>query len=268
MLIGEGVLLDTTTASAGLRVGSALLDYPAAGFGLYISMSAIADSLAGASAATFNTVSVMMVAFWLVGFPTIVETLTRGKSIGRAAAGIRIVRDDGGPITVRHAFTRALSSVIEVWFSLGLIALLSSVISSRGKRLGDQVAGTYALRTRGVKRGLAPIPQTPELEPWARTADMRRLPDGLALSARLFLGRAGEMSPAARTNLGLRFAAYIGQFVTPAPPPGTHAESYIAAVLAARRDREYADALRHQEASAKTRELVGRLPHGIPDLDN
>ena len=41
-------------------------------------------------------------------FPTTVETLTRGKSLGKLVFGLRAVRDDAGPITFQHAFVRAL----------------------------------------------------------------------------------------------------------------------------------------------------------------
>ena len=32
-------------------------------------------------------------------YPTTLETLTRGKSFGKLALGLRVVRDDGGTVT-------------------------------------------------------------------------------------------------------------------------------------------------------------------------
>src|SRR3546814_2286922 len=51
--------------------------------------------------------------------PTTVETVTRGRSLGKLAVGGRIVRPDGGAIGFRHAFLRALLGVLELWFTLG-----------------------------------------------------------------------------------------------------------------------------------------------------
>ena len=59
------------------------------------------------------TVLVCFLIAWLV-YPVTIETLTRGRSLGKMAAGLRTVRDDAGPITFRHAFTRGLLGVVEV----------------------------------------------------------------------------------------------------------------------------------------------------------
>ena len=58
-----------------------------------------------------GTVSILLVVAVTVGVPTVVETLTRGRTLGKLALGLRVVRDDGGPITARHALTRALVGV-------------------------------------------------------------------------------------------------------------------------------------------------------------
>src|SRR5699024_4270877 len=51
----------------------------------------------------------------LVLVPTLVETLTRGRSVGRAALGYVIVREDGGAIRFRHALVRSVLSLVEIW---------------------------------------------------------------------------------------------------------------------------------------------------------
>ena len=50
-------------------------------------------------AATFGVVAVVVAT---VVVPTVVETLTRGRSLGRLIMGLRIVRDDGGPVGARR----------------------------------------------------------------------------------------------------------------------------------------------------------------------
>ena len=44
----------------------------------------------------------------LVGYPALLVTLTRGRTVGKLALGLRVVRDDGGPVGFRHCLTRTL----------------------------------------------------------------------------------------------------------------------------------------------------------------
>src|SRR5690606_17814134 len=192
-----------------------------------------------------------------------VETLTRGRSLGKLATGIRVVRDDGGPIRMRHALVRALVGIGDLWLTLGAMAVISAILTRRGKRVGDILAGTYAVRIRGDDRALPPLIMPPELAAWAAGADIRRLPDGVGLAARQFLSRTGSMDRRAREDMGRQLAARIEPLVSPPPPWGTHPERFLAAVLVARRDREYAVGLRAREREDAEAAQVTRLPHQI-----
>ena len=57
----------------------------------------------------------------------------------------------------------------------------------------------------------------------------------------------------------------IERYVAPGPPPGTHPERFLAAVLAERRDREYGHAVGVARAAAAEAVLLHRLPHAVPD---
>lgn len=269
ILIGEGVRLTSGSASVGLRIGSGLLDAVIIFVALYVSAEIASDLLHALfwnNFALYQAVVLFLVVLFFVVIPATVETLTRGQSVGRLAVGIRIVRDDGGPISFRHAFIRALVGVFEIYLSLGAIAVTISLFSTKGKRAGDYLAGTYALRTRGGTKALPTINMPPNLRDWAAKADIRRLPDGLALTARLFLGRTPSLRPEARYRLGTLIADEMSILVAPPPPEGTHPETFIAAVIAARRDREYDFLTRQAERSAAESDLLRRLPHGVPDV--
>ena len=265
ILTGEGVLLDARPASFATRLLAGLVDLLALGvvlFGVVLGLGALGTRIGPQAGQALLVASVVLIT---VVVPTTVETLSRGRSLGKLAAGIRIVRDDGGPVRFRQALVRALVGVGELWLALGSVALLTSMLNDRGKRVGDVLAGTYAVRVRGAAHALPPLGMPPRLAGWAHAADMRRLPDGLALSARQFLGRAGSLHPASRVALGRRLAAEVSAYVAPLPPPGTHPEAFLAAVLAERRDREYAAAGRAEEAAQAEAALLTRLPHGVPD---
>ncbi len=91
----------------------------------------------------------------------------------------------------------------------------------------------------------------PALAGWAQGADIAALPTGLAMAVRRFLGRAFEIDPATRQALGTRLADEVSRYVAPLPPPGTPPEAFLAAVVAARRDRDAARLARERSLRAR-----------------
>lgn len=265
-LIGEGVVLETASATLGARTAGALLD-AAVIFVFYLGTFVFGVSqLMGVLdwAAFFALTLVHAVAVFL-GIPVLLETLTRGRSVGKWALGLRIVRDDGGPIGFMQALTRALVGFFELWATAGGFALIFSVMNKRGKRMGDMLAGTYSLQVRASKSQHTPLYVVPELTDWARSVDIRRLPDGLALAIRQFLTRAPKLHPASRTEIAASLATQLSAYVAPAPPTPVHPEVMMSAVLAVRREREYAIAMDNARADAAQAHQVQRLPLGVTD---
>jgi len=263
IVTGEAVALESRPASVGMRALGSMLDAIAVAAAAYLLLIAATPLLNQLNAAQLGVVQVVTVATIFVFVPVTVETLTRGRSLGKLATGIRVVRDDGGPIRMRHALVRALVGIGDLWLTLGAMAVISAILTRRGKRVGDILAGTYAVRIRGDDRALPPLIMPPELAAWAAGADIRRLPDGVGLAARQFLSRTGSMDRRAREDMGRQLAARIEPLVSPPPPWGTHPERFLAAVLVARRDREYAVGLRAREREDAEAAQVTRLPHQI-----
>jgi uncharacterized RDD family membrane protein YckC len=238
VVTGEAVRLELRPATFASRAVSGTIDVLAQ-VGLLIALFVVAARLGGdiddaAASALFLAIGVLV----LVGVPVATETLTRGRTLGKLVMGLRTVRDDGGPIRFRHALVRGLLEFVEVFLLFGVPALFTSLISAQGKRLGDVVAGTYVVRERGAARPAPPPVMPPHLAGWAQHADIARLPDGMALAVRQFLGRAPSLHLASRRALGVELAEAISPHVAPAPPPGTHPEEFLAAVLAERRRRD------------------------------
>jgi uncharacterized RDD family membrane protein YckC len=235
---GEAVALDLPPASIGSRILSGFLDYLivwVATFTLVSAGAAMSRQLDDALVAA--TVLVCFLIAWLV-YPITIETLTRGRSLGKMAAGLRTVRDDAGPITFRHAFARGLLGVVEVYMFWGIPAVIASILSKKGKRLGDMVAGTYVVRDRVAAHLPPPVPMPPQLATWAMNADITQLPDDLAMAVRTFLPAAPTMTPQARDEMGRKLLAEMSLYVSPPPPPGNHPEYVLAAILADRRRRD------------------------------
>ena len=99
-----------------------------------------------------------------IAYPTVMETLTNGRSLGKRALGLRVVREDGGPIRVRHALTRTLVGLAIEWPGLimplvtWVVSMLTMIFSPRGRRLGDRARGPVggAGRTPRCRRSRAP----------------------------------------------------------------------------------------------------------------
>jgi uncharacterized RDD family membrane protein YckC len=238
LVTGEAVALELPAATVGLRAASGLIDVlielillVALLMLTFTAVSSTDDALA-AVAVLLCTVGV------LVGIPTALETITQGKTIGKLALGLRAVRDDAGPISFRHSLVRALVGFVEIWVFYGVPALLCALVSSRGKRLGDMVAGTYVVRERFSFPPIRPVMMPPQLAHWAATADIAPLPEPLALATRQFLMRATTLNPASRATLGSQLVTQVLSHVAPQPPAGHHPETVLAAVLAERRRRD------------------------------
>ncbi|WP_062201045.1 RDD family protein [Demequina salsinemoris] len=266
-LIGEGVVLETAPASIGLRTAGAIIDAFAIGLVYVGSFLALAEILPESLDLAAMSAAVLVHALAVfIGIPIAVETATRGRSLGKWATGVRIVRDDGGPIAFRQAFVRGLMGFFDLWMTAGGLALISALVTKRAKRVGDVLAGTYALKERAAKSPHAPLVMPVALASWAATADVRRMPDGLALTARQFLSRAPRLNPASRAQHGADLGARVAAYVSPHPPEGTHPEQLIAAALVIRRDREYARGVEHQRLDSEIADAVHRLPHGVPEV--
>ena len=258
---GEAVALELPAASIAIRALSGLLDLLAAGVTLSLGLFVTALMTQNADEAIIGVATTVLLVLVCVVLPTTLETLTRGRSLGKFATGLRTVRDDAGPIGFRHALTRALVGFVELWALAGVPALVSGLVSNKGKRLGDYAAGTYVVRERVHLRLLPPPMMPPHLAAWAAGADIARLPDGLAMAVRQFLMRAPLLSPQSRAVLGVQLHQEVVAYLAPQPPVGTHPELVLAAVIADRRRR---DSIRLERDAALRRRLIPSDPLAPP----
>jgi uncharacterized RDD family membrane protein YckC len=235
---GEAVPIDLRVARIGSRSVAFTLD-------LIIEIIAVSLLLAVLGALNLEPAAALSLAVAFIvlvffGYPTVLEAAWGGRTLGKAAMGLRATRDDGGPLRFRHALVRSLTRYLVDGFPalLGLIGVISMLVSSRGKRIGDVLAGTLVLQSRVPHLAGQVAPMPAPLAGWATTLDLSRMPDALALQCRQFLGRVGQLTPDARERLGASLVAAVASTVTPLPPPGTPGWAYISAVLAERRRRE------------------------------
>ena len=265
LLTGEAVALELRATSVILRMAGGIIDYlvylVATGLLAWGVFSLAID--AGLDDALYAAVGIAVTVVGLVLLPAVVETASQGKSLGRLALGDRIVRDDGGAISFRHAFIRALVGVFEIFFTGGGLAVVVAMLNSRAKRLGDLLAGTYSQYER-VSSVTPPVYGVPvELVEWASTADVARMPDALSRRIAQFLRQASGHTASTRERLARDLSVEAALYVSPVP--GGDPELFLAGVAALRRERE-TTALRLERARLdELQPTLAALPHGFPD---
>lgn len=261
IITGEAVVLELRPASFAARALGLLLDVVVNVALLWIIVSLVAAAAPELDDAALRALFTVAVVFSFVVVPVGVETLSRGLSVGKLATGLRIVRDDGGSIRFRHALIRGLVGFLEIYATLGGLAVAVALFNGKSKRLGDLVAGTYALRRR-VRAEPPVLHRVPyQLQPWVAAADIGRIPDAAARRASLFLRQAGRMAPASRAALAQSLATEVAAHVAPPPPAGTGPEDYLAAVLGERSRRELGRLEAARERSTRLGARLRRLPH-------
>ena len=264
LITGEAVALDLRPAGFVLRAAGAAIDFVVY-VGLYLIGLTVFISqatAAGLDDALIRAISIAgIVLFWVVT-PIVVETVSHGKSLGKLAVGVRIVRDDGGAIGLRHAFIRGLVGVFEVFMTVGGAAMLVGLLNSRAKRLGDMLAGTYSQHER-FPNFHTPVYGVPlPLVEWAQTADVARMPDALSRRIAQFLAQARGLSPATRVRLARDLASEASVYVSPLPE--SDAELFLAAVASLRRDRELQALALERRRLEQLRPVLTGLPHRFP----
>lgn len=239
LVTGEAVALELRPAKLPSRALAVLLDLAVALIAYLVVATGVVIATASLDEAAQTALSIAMFVLLLVGGPIAVETLSHGRSLGKWACGLRVVRDDGGPIRFRHALVRGLIGVIEILMTLGVVAVIASLVSARGRRLGDVFAGTLVVRERipVTRTGFVP-PPPPWLAGRFAGLDLSAVPDGLWLAIRQYLTRMQQLDPQVAWSMAERLATDLaGRTGAPAPhdvPPA----AYLAAVLQERQARE------------------------------
>jgi uncharacterized RDD family membrane protein YckC len=237
LVTGEAVVLDLRVAQLASRAVGFAFDVAVQLLLLFCVQLVVP---VGFDDAAQTALTLALVVFVAVGYPTLVESLSRGRSVGKLVMGLRVVRDDGGAIRFRHALVRALGGFFVDFWALGLggtVALFVSLFSPQGKRVGDYLAGTLVIRTRAPEHEVELVDMPPQLAEWARGLDLSQLPDELVLAVRQYLSRYDELGEQARNDLGARLANDVGAAIRSPRHDYTHPHPYLAAVLAERRRR-------------------------------
>jgi len=258
LVIAEGVELELRPARLASRLAAVLLDYLVQGvvFLIFLYVTIALNSGSG-NTDSRRAVTIVIIVLVAIGYPVMSETISTGRSLGKAAAGLRVVRVDGGPERFRHALARALAGLFAdlnmpllgtvvvgglsgLWICLvGLPGAIACVSSRRGQRIGDLLAGTMVVRERTeYGRGSLPMPPAPAVAAWAASASVSEVPTGLVVAGRQLISRIFELDRKAAAELADELARQYSTYVKPPPPFSVTAYQYLVAVTGERFRRE------------------------------
>lgn len=275
LVSGEGVRLALSPAGVGSRTIASIIDVAIQAAVLFLLVLLDLALIGAADDAAAGAVLIVEAVLVIAGYPIVLEWSTRGRTVGKICLGLRVVRDDGGPIAFRHALTRGLASLVLekpglAWPLTTIAGLFTISLSRNDKRIGDMLAGTIVLDERATPQPLAtpfawvPVP----LQPWVLSLDMHRLDDQLALRLRQFVSRAHAMTPAAQHAIGLDLLQRVLAVTSPPPPPGAPIPALLSSVLAERRRRALAasqPAPQYQRPAPRYQPAPQQTPWARPD---
>jgi uncharacterized RDD family membrane protein YckC len=149
--------LERFRAPFSLRCGALLIDYIIL-VGILAFSTLVARMLGGGtrssgdSAETFGLLIALAVGF--LNF--VVLAAWRGRTLGKWATGLRIVRRDGQPMGVARSLLRHLVGYPFSLLTFGL-GFLIAVVSTQGRALHDMIAGTVVIRDTTTRRSRAAV---------------------------------------------------------------------------------------------------------------
>ncbi|HKV95265.1 MAG TPA: RDD family protein [Candidatus Angelobacter sp.] len=79
------------------------------------------------------------------GYYAIFEAIWKGQTPGKRWAGIRVIKDSGRPINAFEAISRNLIRAIDFFPGFYGVGVVTMLLNSKNRRLGDYVAGTIVV---------------------------------------------------------------------------------------------------------------------------
>jgi uncharacterized RDD family membrane protein YckC len=213
----EQVEVDLELAGLGSRFVARFLDwliqalFNVALFVLALAVAALAGLAFDPEHMPVLAITIALTLSFLVslGYGTFYELKRNGQTPGKKVAGIRVVREGGGPIDFRAAAVRNMLTAIDLFPGLPIIGPLLVLLTTNRQRLGDLAAGTVVIRERVVELGADPTDELIEHavdEVRFTSAQLAALAPNDRAILRELLRRLEEMDRAGARKLAVRMA--------------------------------------------------------------
>ncbi|HET6851094.1 MAG TPA: RDD family protein [Pyrinomonadaceae bacterium] len=223
----ERVPLHFALASIGNRFIACAIDHAIQGLALaLIAVASIIlanfsniEAVVSSAPKWVYAVMILLLFLTLSGYFAFFEWLWSGQTPGKRWLKLRVIREDGRPITFWEAAVRNLLRTFDMmpvpFYSIGLISVFST---TRDQRVGDMVAGTVVVREREAEAPeFSQVFATPVSDPALRrsfkpvdfTASLSALTDSEIQVVETFLRRRWELSDVPRQWMAWRVSLPI-----------------------------------------------------------
>ena len=253
----EGISLDVVLAGLGSRFVAFALDFTLQVLALVVFLVVVVSAFHGSVSTTSGLVASGALSLFVlvdfIGYFIFCEMLFNGRTVGKRAAGLRVVRVGGQPVGFWSSLLRNVLRLIDM--QLGVTYLVGSVLilaTNRNQRLGDLLANTLVVREKvGAAAiwnrsswtspagftapawgpgGSSPTGAQVYLPPALAHWDVSAVPEAELALARTFLANRSGYTQEARLRLGYELAGRMWPLVAgptgPMPP-----EWFLEAVL-------------------------------------
>lgn len=234
----EGVELQVVLAGLGSRFIAGALDLAIQVVAIVI--LAVITGLFGGGLHGALVVAFVVGSFviWFF-YPVLFEVLNAGRTPGKLAAHLRVVRASGAPVDLTASAIRNLMRVIDGVTLLYVPTMIGIAVTKKHQRPGDLAAGTVVIRDDPLARSASTSASAELSEEWAQESegwDASAVTNEEMAAVRRFLDRRETIDHRARRDLAMRLANGLRPKVTGAAaelPP----ERFLEALAAHKRRR-------------------------------
>ena len=229
----EGVSLELVLAGVGSRFVARLLDTLIQGSIIF----ALALGIALTSApGVVRAVAYVLIFLVIFAYDVPFEVMNGGRTIGKMAAGVRVVGDLGEPVGFLASSIRNIMRIVDFLPAFYIVGVISMVATRNDQRLGDLSAGTIVVRDRfpGLTKGVS-APATVPVEAVA-SWDVSALAPAELATIHQFLDRRLAMPFLVRAHFANELASRIAPKVA-GVPYGSHPEYVLEGVVVAKQAR-------------------------------
>ena len=144
----QNVNLDYKIASIGERMLAFLLDLLI--FMVYLwALQIVTDAMGVAISDNWTVFGIQQLLLIPVMFYSLyMHILFNGRTVGKMALKIKVVKMDGSPVHWSNYMTRWMLRLVDIWIFLSSIGILTLLFSDKRQRLGDMAAGTVVISTK------------------------------------------------------------------------------------------------------------------------
>jgi uncharacterized RDD family membrane protein YckC len=224
----EGVQLELPLAGLGTRFLAIMIDL-LIGFTVALIVVVFAASFAGELGAVIASAIVILVFY--IGYQVLFEVLGGGRTLGKRAAGIRVVMDGGAPVGLRASLIRNCFLLLEGLSFFYFPAIVTVLSSKNNQRIGDHAAGTLVVREAKAPTRAYPTAAVPQAH--VASWDVAGVEDADATAVRTFLDRRYGFEPGPRAALAAELANKLRPLV-PGVRPGLPDEAFLEHLITAK----------------------------------